>query len=328
MTLPGWLDPVLRGAEIAARQVYWRSPGLRRALRRVRSSSPRRGTGPIAVEIDELRAALRRAGVARDGLLMVHNSLDKLILRAGGEELIGYAAAARLIEELRGLLGPGGTLVMPTHPLYPDDPGFMHDKRDLVLAYNPRRTPCRVGLLGEAFRRSKGVVRSRHPLSSLAATGPMAAELLHGNLDESEPLPHGIRSGYYRFCQAGGLAVSINTSLLQALSIAHVAEEVRDEAWPVRNFFYRRRFMVRGDGGDREWVVRERHPIFARNVSLGQLRRDLLRERLLVETDRAGFRIDHADAKGVLTYMLRRNEGGTYPFYGLPHRGGPSTETP
>ena len=40
------------------------------------------------------------------------------------------------------------------------------------------KTPSAVGLVNELFRRQPGVQRSLHPYNTLAARGPLAAELL------------------------------------------------------------------------------------------------------------------------------------------------------
>jgi aminoglycoside 3-N-acetyltransferase len=314
------MDLPLTAAELGARQLYWRSALLRRPLAMVRKRRAVREA--VAVPLSQLLDRLEESGAHRDALLMVHSSLDGIMTTGEGEGATrrGGALGMALLDQLRARLGPGGTLVLPTHPLYRDDPGFMHDKRHLSLTYDPRRTPCKVGLLGELFRRSPGVSRSLHPLSSLASMGPETERLLRNNLNSERPLPHGVHSGYFRFCQRGGTVVSINTPLIHAISIAHTAEEVRDEAWPVPGFFYERRFRVRTEAGEEECVVRERHPRWVRNISLGQLRRDLLREGILREGLVGPVRVDRADARAMLEYMCHRNARGPYPYLGLLRR--------
>jgi aminoglycoside 3-N-acetyltransferase len=224
-------------------------------------------------------------------------------------------AAVWLIEVLTSALGDCGTLTMPTHPLYKENPGFMVDKSDLVLTYSPQKTPSSVGLLSEFFRRAPGTLRSRHPLSSLAARGPLAEELLADNLNDREPLPHGAESGYYRFCQRGGLVVGLGVQLIKPLTILHVAEEVRDRDWPVCDFFYTRRFEI-DDGGEKRLVtVRERRPEFVRGLALGQCRRDFLGHGILNEGCLGGMQVETVRSRQLLEWMQARQRGSTYPYY-------------
>jgi aminoglycoside N3'-acetyltransferase len=71
---------------------------------------------------------------------------------------------SEMIDLLRDLLGPGGTLAMPAFPLDQNP-----DKLFLV-----DRAPVYTGLLCEVFRRYPGVRRSIHLSSSVCAVGPNA----------------------------------------------------------------------------------------------------------------------------------------------------------
>lgn len=308
------LDPLLLLGELAARQLYWRSPRLVEAVRRRREGEP----STITVEQERLRDRLQAVGVRRGALVMLHSSVVGVALAAGSTRKRienPIVVATRILHDLRELVGATGTLTMPSHPRYDDDPGFMYDKSGLVLRYDVQSTLSSVGLLTNVFLRRPDVARSRHPLSSVASVGPLTEELLAGNLHEKKPLPHGASSPYYRLCRRGGLVVSLGRPLMKCMTIVHVAEEIRDADWPVPDFFYERRFVVRDRGDEREWTVRERRPQFVRCLGLSQLRRDLLREGVLHESSVDGLRLDWADAAGVLEVMSRKNRGSTYPYY-------------
>ena len=187
-----------------------------------------------------------------------------------------------------------------------------------VLRYDPRRTPCRVGLANELFWRRRGVLRSAHPLQAVAASGPMATHLVGDAVGDDRPLPHGERTAYYRIAAARGLVVSVGTPLIDHLTLVHAPEDVRLERgeWRVANFYRDRRFvLVETGGAEREVIVRERRPLFVRSYCEGQLRRDLLREGLVVEREIDGVRVDSANAGDVFDWMMRRNAGNSYPYY-------------
>lgn len=302
--------------ELAARQVWFRLPERLRV--RAQERLRRRGATDHCPVVSgaRLREHLQRCVPAASRLLMVHSSSDRFQLADDrGTPLPGPRGALEILGILKALVGSDGTLCMPTHPLYADDPGYLFDKSDLVLRYSPRRTPSSVGLLTELFRRDANSMRSAHPLSSLTARGPDAASLLRDNLNSREPLPHGIDSGYYRFCREGGTVLGLGLDLLKFLTILHVAEEVRDADWPVPGFFYRRRFLVESEKGWREVLVRERRPEFVRGLSHRRLRRDLLAEGVLRETQVDGVRIDTVDSKSFLEFIMEKQKESPYPYY-------------
>jgi aminoglycoside 3-N-acetyltransferase len=92
-------------------------------------------------------------------------------------QLVGVAAAERmnaLIDGIRDALGPTGTLVMPTF-------SYSATKGEV---YNPDTTPSDVGMLTDHFRKCAGVMRSRHPIFSVAALGPLAREFSESATDD------------------------------------------------------------------------------------------------------------------------------------------------
>ncbi|WP_336205689.1 aminoglycoside N(3)-acetyltransferase [Nonomuraea sp. LPB2021202275-12-8] len=143
---------------------------------------------------DELRAL----GVRTGQVLLVHASMRQLAL--------GCAAAA-VVAELRELLGPRGTLVVPagtagnsdTSPLYHQaidgmTPAEILGYREQMPAFDPATSPSQgMGCLAETVRTLPEAVRSAHPQTSFAAVGPLAARLMDGHdpqchLGESSPL--------------------------------------------------------------------------------------------------------------------------------------------
>jgi aminoglycoside 3-N-acetyltransferase len=75
---------------------------------------------------------------------------------------------SEVIDLLRDLIGPEGTLAMPAFPID-------HDASKLFMV---DRAPVYTGLLCEVFRRVPGVQRSIHLTSSVCAVGPNADFLI------------------------------------------------------------------------------------------------------------------------------------------------------
>src|SRR6266567_3176530 len=108
------------------------------------------------VAIADLRQRLIDLGVTPGRTLWVQSSWNEF-----------YNVPLRpseMIEMLRDLIGPGGTLAMPAFPIDQDP-----DKIFLV-----DRAPVYTGFLCEVFRRTADVRRSIHLSSSVCAVGPNA----------------------------------------------------------------------------------------------------------------------------------------------------------
>lgn len=127
----------------------------------------------------------------------LRQDLDQLGLRAGDAVCIhsscshiGYIVGGprTLLEVLHEMVGPSGTLMMPTFTgdlseparwRFPAVPKEMLDEvRDSLPGFHRQHSPSRkMGMLPELLRHENGAVRSPHPQSSFTAVGPLAAEL-------------------------------------------------------------------------------------------------------------------------------------------------------
>jgi len=149
----------------------------------------------------EIADQIRRLGVGRDGVLVVHSSFRAV--RPIEDGPLG------LIGALRDALGPGGTLVMPSWTGNDSAP------------FDPLTTPSSadLGVVAQLFWRLTGVLRSNHPFA-FAAAGPRAALILRDPL----PLPPHIReSPIGRACEENALVLLIGVGH-DANSTLHLAE--------------------------------------------------------------------------------------------------------
>ncbi len=148
------------------------------------------------VELDRLDDDLRELGIVAGDTLLVHSSLHAIGWVSGG--------ALAVVQALLRVLGPGGTLVVPTHTANNSDPSTWLDDpvpaawwptiRQHLPAFDPAASPSwRMGAVAEQVRTWPGARRSTHPQTSFAALGPraealMAAHPLACHLGEDSPL--------------------------------------------------------------------------------------------------------------------------------------------
>ncbi len=148
------------------------------------------------ITIDSLKKDLVELGVVPGMVLMVHSSLSAVGWISGGPVAV--------IQALEGVIGPGGTLVMPTHSGDLSDPEEWSNPpvpqewkeiiRQTMPAYDPDLTPTRgMGRIPETFRKQAGVQRSNHPHVSCASWGNKTSFIVENHaldfaLGEDSPL--------------------------------------------------------------------------------------------------------------------------------------------
>jgi aminoglycoside 3-N-acetyltransferase len=193
---------------------------------------------------------LRALGLEADRTLLLHASLRAIGPVAGG--------AATVVNAVRDVLGPAGTLVVPTTTpensvtsrAYRDTiagltPAQVKAYRDDMPPFNRATTPAtRAGRIAEGVRTTPGAIRSGHPQSSFAAVGPLARALMKGHridchLGEETPL------GKLYAAQAWVLLLGVGYSMCTALHLA----EYRYVSSPPR----RRYHCVIRYRGRRQW---------------------------------------------------------------------------
>ena len=201
--------------------------------------------------IATLASDLRTLGLAAGDVVMLHSSLRSLGFVAGGSQAV--------VRALLDVVGPNGTLVVPTHTPENSDPADWRNPpvpeawwaaiRSQTPGFDPASTPSRwMGVVPETARAWPGAHRSNHPQVSCAAIGWHAKQIV-----ASHPLEdaHGDRSPLGAINRLDGKVLLLgcghgsNTSL-------HLAE-TRLEAPPRHTAGA----SVLGPDGESRWVTWE-----------------------------------------------------------------------
>ena len=133
-----------------------------------------------AIIKEEIVNELRRMGLEKNDVVMVHASLTSMGYVCGGAQAV--------IEALMEVVGGEGTIMMPTQSWKNLDPvdGVHWDAdesewqkiRDNWPAYDKNLTPTNtMGAVAEMFRQWPGSIRSDHPARSVCAYGKYAEDL-------------------------------------------------------------------------------------------------------------------------------------------------------
>ena len=158
------------------------------------------------LSVGRVRQQLRDLGVQSGSVLVVHTAFSKVRPVEGGPP--------GLILALTEVLGPGGTLVMPS----------MTDDDDHV--FDPTATPCRhMGVVADTFWRQLGVLRGDTP-HAFAALGPEAAGIV---APQPVDVPHGPDSPVGRVHALDGwiLLLGVNHDANTTVHLAEAMAGVR-----------------------------------------------------------------------------------------------------
>lgn len=165
---------------------------------------------------DEVKACLKELGLKEGDIIGVHSSLGSFGYVEGG--------ADALIDALLEVVGEEGTVVMPTYStnrimveLEPEEIAAGVSWVCKILPYDLRETSCWTGIVPETFRKRKGVVRSRHPLFSVAAIGPKAGEIVEAGHRKN-------LESWRKLLELGGYVLLIGVGL-EVCTAMHLAEE-------------------------------------------------------------------------------------------------------
>lgn len=167
----------------------------------------------------QMHEALESAGIKRGGILLVQCSLNRFYNFNG--------TAKDILSLLEEIIGPEGTLIMPSFPGYSEEGPFFFDIS---------KTPAQTGLLCELLRRRPGVIRSLNPPHSVCAIGPMAKELLLEH--HLSPFTCGSKSPFAKMAKYGGQILGLGLPPGYT-TFLHVVEDIDPEKYP-RPIYVRR----------------------------------------------------------------------------------------
>ncbi len=212
----------------------------------------------------ELLRGLHQVGVTSGDVLLVHSSLDAFV---------GYRGKATdVIGVLQRAVGQDGTLIMPTIPFT----GTAVDYARSGVVFDSKRSPARVGLLPELFRRTTGVVRSLHPTHPVAVWGRHAQQMVAGH--EREETPCGPGSPYGKLAALDGKSLFLGVGI-SSMTYFHTIEARLEPRMPMSPFTAEWFDMQCRDAQGVLHDVRTRlyEPAVSRRRRLGKLEAELKR---------------------------------------------------
>ncbi|MDT8340393.1 MAG: AAC(3) family N-acetyltransferase [Longimicrobiales bacterium] len=165
----------------------------------------------------DLAVCLRSLGVREGDTLMVHSSFPATSGFTG--------KPGDVIDALREVIGTGGHIMMVSLPYT----GATVDHLERGLVFDVRRTPSRMGIVSEFFRRRPGVLRSLHPSHPILVEGPEAGAMVRGH--EEALFPCGPGSPFQAGMDRDGKIVLLDAPL-STMTLFHWLEHELRERLP------------------------------------------------------------------------------------------------
>lgn len=173
--------------------------------------------GPAVTQAQLVRD-LAVMGLQQGDLLYVHSSLRGLGFVEGGADTV--------IDALLETVGAQGTLVVPTFTLVR---GMKETLQGGTHVFDPETSPSSVGKITNCFRARPGALRSVHPTHSVAALGPLAAELTATHLEAGNNFGQG--TPFEKILENDGKVVGLGVDF-SPITFYHVYEEYNLDKFP------------------------------------------------------------------------------------------------
>lgn len=197
---------------------------IRSRLRNVYRAMKGASWAVASVEAGDREEAFRRLlcdlGVQPSDAVLVHSSAEA-IAQTG----ISAMTVIRLLEET---IQPEGVLLMPSFPFGNDFFGYLRT----LQAFDVRRTPSRMGMITEIFRRLPDVRRSLHPTHPVCAKGREADWFVSEH--HRDTTPFGVCSPFAKLALRNGLVIGLGVLPENCLTNVHVFEDGIGEQYPFR----------------------------------------------------------------------------------------------
>lgn len=164
-----------------------------------------------------------------DGVMRVAEILERLKVPSSGatvffhisvEALGGLQKTTTILEELNLYFDKKSTICMPSYPF--SGAGYT-DWAKSENIFDVHKTPSRVNLITEVFRRSKDVKRSVHPWCSVACKGYLGKEFTAEHHLNTKTF--GQKSPFYKISESDGIVVGLGVNC-NTNSFAHMPDDI------------------------------------------------------------------------------------------------------
>jgi len=294
--------------ELVVRKIYWRYINIfgntKTKRKDIKSLNEKKNFQRILSHLNCL-------GIDKGSLLLVHSSF---------KALEGFKKEPlEIINALLETIGETGTLAMPAIRKYKEEPSrkdyLNKDLTGIMCTYDLKKTKIWTGLLPFYMMKMPQAVISRFPINSMVAVGALAKAMMEKNLDGDFPTPCGKNSSW-KFClDNDAFIIGLGIDLTHSLTMIHVAEDCKEDDWPIKNWYRERIFKIIDKDYEEIKKVKERFPAWgALHFAERTLCLDLIKSGLLRSEVIEGVLVETIKARDLIDFLNSKNGNG-YPYF-------------
>jgi len=227
----------------------------------------------------------------------------------------GYSPQ-QIIDSILELIGNKGTLAMSARPNFKIDlENYITEKEDKkIYFYNVNKTKCNTGIIPQTMLKMKNSVRSRNPINSMVAIGPLAKKIMKKNLINNETLPHGKNSSWYKCVLQNAKILALGVDLVQASTITKTIEDVFSEDWPEKKWYSKKKYIVKDGKFKKNFILKERSPKWSLHYAERTMCKDFIKNGILSSFSIEGISIEFAESKKIFSYIKKKKDK-SYPYF-------------
>jgi aminoglycoside 3-N-acetyltransferase len=302
--------------EMLIRHIYWWNVRWLRPLVLKSASKSKSKSVLPNIDYDKVADFLTSFGVTKGSLIVVHSAYGPLKGRGKNHN--------EILEFFFDLIGETGTLAMPAMPKYVNSLPLEEylsgkDSPNKIYEYDVEKSGVTTGVLPLMLNKRPGSVRSRFPINTMVASGPLAHELFHDEFSQIDPLACGIGSSWAKCAENDALIIGFGTDLTHSLTSIHVAEDFYEAEWPVKDWYINKTFNITNGGLSETKVIRERASKWgALHYAERTLCKDLVEAGILTSANLDGVLIEILSAAKLTKFLrLQQQKKKGYPYYWL-----------
>jgi aminoglycoside 3-N-acetyltransferase len=299
--------------EMLVRHIYWKNISLLSKLSFSKTSKSVKSELDD-LDYDDIARFLESSGVSKGSLLIVHSAYGPLKGRGKNYN--------EILDFFLNMIGDKGTLAMPAMPKFSNTvakDNYLTSKSHVteIFEYDPENSGVTTGVLPLMLTKRTNAVRSRFPINTMVALGPLSNELFLDEFNHPSPLACGIGSSWKKCLDNNALIIGFGTDLTHSLTSIHVAEDSWEDSWPVSGWYHEKKFRIIDGDVSNVISIRERDPRWgALHYAERTLCKDLLNAEILKSRTFNGVEVEVINAKKLNDFLLdmqKKKKG--YPYY-------------
>lgn len=297
--------------ELAIRNLYWNNVKKLKQLRKGVSITNFQNLKNF--NFDQILNFLKEENANEHEIVIIHSSYDALM----GCGLKPNEILAKLLD----FFGPDVTIAMPVIRKFKGEPSYEDlltaDTSEFVRTYDVQRTAVSSGIIPYMLMRKKEAVTSRFPLNPLTAIGPLAADMMKGNIDGNYPSAHGIHSSWNYCLYRDTIIIHLGVDASHHMTIIHATEETTNWPIPDNKWYNKRKFIIKDGDFECKKIINERKEKWGLLHIAEKYQSKLMHQAGIIHEKKiGGVLVSVTSAKDISTlfYELRKKYP-TFPYF-------------